>query len=214
MLAEVRDVFKEDGGQVETDVIEEHEMLVELAHIIDVWDDGDAELLTHDAHGKKLAYTRDADGIDLDEPGAFGLQVVFENHVVRHVFAEGQFHRGDGIGEGLVAGDIVGMRGFLDPEGLDFREPRADIKRLGQGPLLVGIDHDARVRTGDLANDAGAAEIAFRVLGANLEFHGGETGIDGTLAVFADLIVAIVKPNLRETEIIKILATSILLFIP
>jgi len=87
VLAKVRDVFEEDGGEIESDVIEEHEMLVELAHVADVGDHRDTELLAHDAHGKKLADAGDADGIHLDETGAFRLQVVFENHAVRHVFA-------------------------------------------------------------------------------------------------------------------------------
>jgi hypothetical protein len=51
MFAQVRDVFQEDGGQIECDVVEEHEVLVELAHVADVWDDGDTELFAHDAHG-------------------------------------------------------------------------------------------------------------------------------------------------------------------
>jgi hypothetical protein len=45
MIAEVRDVFEEDGGQVESDVVEEHEVLVELAHVADVRDDVSATRL-------------------------------------------------------------------------------------------------------------------------------------------------------------------------
>ena len=82
---------------------------------------GTPNFLAQEAHGEELAHTGDADGIDLDEPGAFHLQVVFENDAVRDVFAEGEFHRRDGIGEGLVADDIVGVGGFLDPERIDFR---------------------------------------------------------------------------------------------
>ena len=35
VLAEMRDVFEKHGWQIEFDVVEEHEVLVELAHVAD-----------------------------------------------------------------------------------------------------------------------------------------------------------------------------------
>ena len=124
-------MFEEDGGQVEADVVEEHEVLVELAHVADVRDDGDTELFAHQAHGEEFADSGDADGIHLDEPGTFHLEVVLEDDSVRNVLAEREFHWSDGIGEGFVADDVVRVRGFLDPERIDFLEAGADVERLG-----------------------------------------------------------------------------------
>ena len=110
------------------------------------------------------------------------------------MFAERKLHRGDGICECLVADDVVRVSGFLDPEGVDFPEARADFEGLRQRPLLVRIDHDAGIWACDFADDAGAAEVTLGVLGTDFKFHGGEAGVHGTLAVFADLCVAIVEP--------------------
>lgn len=194
VVAQVRDVFQKDGWQIQTNVVEQDEVLMQLSHVADMGHDRDAELLAQQTHGDELTNPSDAHGIDLDESSALGLEVVFENNTVGHVLAEGEFHRRNGIGQGLVAHDVVGMGGLLDPEGIDFPESGADIESLGQGPLLVGIDHDAGVIAGDLADDVSAAQIAVGVLGADFEFHRREAGIDGAFAVFAHLLVAVVEP--------------------
>ena len=51
MIAQMGNMFQKEGRQVETNVVEKDEMLMELAHVADVRNDWNAELLTHDAHG-------------------------------------------------------------------------------------------------------------------------------------------------------------------
>ena len=57
MFFEMRDVFEKHHFMIESDVIEEHQVLMQLPHIADVGHDRQAKLLGHQADGEKLADT-------------------------------------------------------------------------------------------------------------------------------------------------------------
>jgi len=122
----------------------------------------------------ELADARHAHGIDLNEPGALRLQIVLEDDAVGDVFAQGQLRRRDGFGECLVGEHVVGMRRFLDPVGIHRAQAAADIERLRERPLLVGVQHDANAAASDRTNDVGAADVAIRIARADFELERGE----------------------------------------
>jgi len=59
-----------------------------------------------------------------------------------------------------VGEHVVGMRRFLDPVGIHRAQAAADIERLRERPLLVGVQHDANAAASDRTNDVGAADVA------------------------------------------------------
>ncbi len=77
-------MFEQERLVAHADVVEEHEVLVNLPHVSYVGDDGDVAFFCHQADGKKLADTRYADGVYLTEAEGIGLEVVFENDAVRN----------------------------------------------------------------------------------------------------------------------------------
>jgi hypothetical protein len=64
---EVRDVFEENFRMPESDVIEQHQVLANLAHISYMRNPRHTVLAGQKVHGKKFAYTAQA--------GAIGLKV-------------------------------------------------------------------------------------------------------------------------------------------
>jgi hypothetical protein len=128
-------------------------------------------------------------------PATRSASIILENDPVRDVFAEREFCRHNGVGQRFVTEHIIGMRRFFDPEWIDVTQPLADVERLRQAPLLVRIHHHARPVTGNFTDDIGAAQITFRIARANLQFHRGETGRNGALAIFPDLRVIVIEPT-------------------
>jgi hypothetical protein len=59
--------------------------------------DRHAEFFAKQTDGKEFAHARDAHSVHLNEPGAFGLQIVFEDHPVGNVFAQRQLRRRNGL---------------------------------------------------------------------------------------------------------------------
>ena len=62
VIAQMRDVFEEERGQFESDVIEENEVLMDLAHVADMGHRRHAEFSRQHAHRDELADTRHAHG--------------------------------------------------------------------------------------------------------------------------------------------------------
>jgi len=75
---EMRNVLEEDNFMIERDVIEEHQMLMQLAHVANMWHDRNAKLFGHQADGEKFAYAREASAIRLDEIHASVAKEVLE----------------------------------------------------------------------------------------------------------------------------------------
>jgi hypothetical protein len=63
----MRDVFEKYDLVAEGNVIEEHEMLVQLAHVANVRNHRQTKLLCHQADGEKFAYASEPGAIRLNE---------------------------------------------------------------------------------------------------------------------------------------------------
>ena len=59
------------------------------------------------------------------------------------MFASGDLHGSNRLGYCEVAEHIIGMRGFLKPKEIQVTGGFAKGDGLFNGPLLVGIDHEA-----------------------------------------------------------------------
>ena len=81
----MRDVFEKNRFMIESDVIEEHQVLMYLPHIADVGHDGQTNLLCHQADGEKLADTAEPGAIRLDEMDSSVVQKVFEEDAIGYV---------------------------------------------------------------------------------------------------------------------------------
>src|SRR5919108_3220901 len=65
ILLQMRDRFQEQNWVAHRNMVEEHQMLMNLTHIPDVRDNRQPELARQQAHRKELGNTRDARAIDL-----------------------------------------------------------------------------------------------------------------------------------------------------
>ena len=144
MFLQMRNVFEKNHVMPERDVIEQHQMLVQLAHVANMRNDRHAKFAAQQADGDKFAHARHPHRVHLNEAGAFRLQIIFENDAVGNMLAQRELGRRDRIRQSFVAEHIVGMRGFLNPERIDGSQSLADVQRLRQRPLLVGVHHHAR----------------------------------------------------------------------
>ena len=88
---------------------------------------GTPNLRRKQTDGDKLADSRDAHSVHLDESGAFRLQIIFENDAVGNVLAQSEFGRRNGVGKCFVAEHIVRMRWFFNPKWIDGAQPPANV---------------------------------------------------------------------------------------
>ena len=140
--AQMRDVFQKLFGMPDRDVVEEHEVLMNLAHVADVRNDGDAELFREQADRNKFADAAEARAVGLEKTDATGLQIVLEDDPVRDMLAQRKGERGDGICEGPMGEYVVGVSGFFDPQRAEGSEFFAGDEGLWEGPLLICVEHD------------------------------------------------------------------------
>src|SRR5271163_1237752 len=113
------DVFKEIHLMVEGNVVEQDQMLMNLAHIPDMRHDRQLELPCHHAHGKKLAYAGEPRAVCLHKVHTAIEEIVFEQNSVRNVLTGGNTNRSDCAAEFYVCVDIVRMRGLFNPKRLE-----------------------------------------------------------------------------------------------
>src|ERR1700760_4818203 len=83
--SEVRDVLKKLCLEPEANMVEEHQVLMHLAHITDMRHNRKIENLRQKAHSEELAHTRDSRTVDLDERKRIGFHEVLEQDAVRYV---------------------------------------------------------------------------------------------------------------------------------
>src|SRR5438876_7447409 len=72
VLSQVRDVLEKHNLLSECDVVEQDEVLVDLPHVTNVWDDRHAKLPAKQAHRNEFADASHACRVHLDESGAAG----------------------------------------------------------------------------------------------------------------------------------------------
>ena len=163
MFAQVRDMFKEYDFVTEGDVVEQRVVLVELAHVTDVGHNRHAKFTAKQADGDEFAHAGNPYSIHLNKSSAPALQIVLEDDAIWNVFTQCQFRWRDSVGKRFVAEDVVGMRWFFNPKGIDGAQPPADVECLRQSPLLIGIHHDACLGAGNFADDGGTAQISIGI---------------------------------------------------
>lgn len=88
-LAQMRNVFEEHDRVPERNMVEQHQMLVNLSHIADVRHYGEAKLSSEQADRNEFTYTRYTRAIHLDEVYGTFAHEILEHDAVRDVLAEG-----------------------------------------------------------------------------------------------------------------------------
>jgi hypothetical protein len=96
VVFQMRDMFQEDDLVVKSNVIEQDQMLVQLAHVANVGNYRQAQLFRHQADSEKFAYTSEPGAICLYEMYASVMEEVLEKNAVRYVFARRNLYRGKG----------------------------------------------------------------------------------------------------------------------
>ena len=98
IIAQVRDVLQKYRLVAQGDVVEQHQVLMDLAHVADVRHDRQSEFARHQAHGEEFGDAGETRAIGLDEMDGAGVHVVLEQDAIGHVFTERDAHRCD-VGE-------------------------------------------------------------------------------------------------------------------
>ena len=152
-----------------------HGDLIPHAVMLDHVAEGDAAAVRADGHavfgGQQndchyVIHAGDADGINLAVSNRAALQQLLEDHGRRRLFAAGKIK--GGIGEGLgqfhITEYIVAGDGFLDPLQAKRSILLDVLLGLGQSPVLVGINHQLRVRPDGVAHEPNSRHVQGGVL--------------------------------------------------
>jgi hypothetical protein len=156
------------------------------------------ELLRDEENGKDLVDTSHAASIDLADINGTLLQELLEDDTVLAHLTSSDTNavRLECLADSLVAEDIVGAGRLLDEPGLELGELLHVLDGLGDGPDLVGIDHEevALVVTDDLSGDAQSL-LVFGDAGSDLELEVFVTGVEGLLQQALHLVFAVAQPT-------------------
>jgi hypothetical protein len=87
MLLQVRDALEKQSFVSHGDVIEQDQMLVDLAHVADVWHYWQSELPRQQTDSEELRNPGNPGAIRLDEVDCARLHEVLEHDAVRNVLA-------------------------------------------------------------------------------------------------------------------------------
>src|ERR1700743_1154357 len=90
--------------------------------------------------------------------------------------------------------DVIWMGRLLNPVWTELRKLAADAKSVGQGPVLICIEHHRAFVTDQLAQHGCAALIPALFRRTDLEFECGEPLIQSFLCQLRDLFIVIVHP--------------------
>ena len=110
------DVFEEMHFMVERNMIKEHQMLMNLAHVSDMRHDRQLELSCHQTNGQKFTNTGEPRAICLNKVQASVEQIILEHDPVRDVFSSSNTDRCDGASKFYVSVNIIGMSWLFNPE--------------------------------------------------------------------------------------------------
>lgn len=116
---QVWDIFKKEFGDIQANMIEEHEMLMDLPHITDVGSHGEIVVLGKETNRQKFADAANAYAIDLDKVHGLELEVILELDGIGHVLAGSNLDGGNRARDTLMPDDIIGMGWFFDPKRID-----------------------------------------------------------------------------------------------
>ncbi len=131
---------------VERHVVKKNQVLVNLAHVADVRNNGQAEFLCQQADRQKFADSRQPGAIRLYKMDRSGVDEILKQDTVWNMFATGDPDRFDFARQNSVRVYIVGMGRLFDPQRTKPGEFTAHAGCIWKVPLLVGIEHqDARI---------------------------------------------------------------------
>jgi hypothetical protein len=116
MILQMRDMLKKVLCMVERYVVEEHQMLMNLAHVADVRHHRQLEFLRHQADGQKLAHTCEPRAICLDKVHTTIPEVILEHDPVGDVFTGSNVNRRNGSSKFYVRMNVIRVRGLFNPE--------------------------------------------------------------------------------------------------
>src|ERR1035438_737910 len=94
------------------------------------------------------------------------------------MLTQGDAEGRDSVGEPDVAFDIVRMSGLFDPIGIDLAHSLAHAGGLLHRPLLIGVEHNPPLGSGELAKQGSAAYVSPPVRGTNLELQCPEASVE------------------------------------
>ena len=184
---------RKDFGMAHRNVIDQHQMLMNLAHIADVRNDGNVILTRQQADGEKFAHTAQARAVGLQKSDASGLKIVLEDDAVGNMLAQRKREGSDGGGELPMRVNVVGMGRLFDPVRVDAAELAAGNDGGRQRPLLVCVEHDGGGGADETPQSLGALHIALE-RSTYFELERAEALIEAALHIFANLLVVVVIP--------------------
>jgi len=143
MLLQMRNVFQELSFVAKGDVVEQDQVLMDLAHVADVGYHGQAEFPGEQTDGDKFRNTGKAGAIGLNDMHGSGLHEIVEQNAIGDMLAESNAGRGNGFGELLVGGDVIGVSRLFNEVRGDRVELAAYLERSRQCPLLIGVEQES-----------------------------------------------------------------------
>ena len=165
---EVRDALEKYRFVSHGNVIEQNQMLVNLSHVPDVRNHSQPELSSQQAHRQELGNARNPGAVHLHDLYRLGMHEVLKHDSVGDVLAQRNRNWLDRFCDCAVRSNIVWMCWFFHEVRRDVLKLRAHLQRTWKSPLLIGIDHDQRIRARELAQHEGSPNIALAIVGSNL----------------------------------------------
>ncbi|MNQ94350.1 hypothetical protein D3C85_1098650 [compost metagenome] len=133
---------------------------MELSHVPHVRNHRNIVLTTKQTYRNKLTYPSYSYCICLYKSSRSGLQIVFENDTVRHMFSQSQFYRSNGICQFLMSQYIIRVSGFFYPIGIHTLKFSTYFQCLRECPLLIRIQHDFNLISGFLPYNMRSANVS------------------------------------------------------
>ncbi len=133
MFPQVRNVLQKQNLVSDGNVVEQHQMLVQLSHVADMRRHRQAKFSCQQAHGEKFADSAQAGAVGLNKTQGAGLHEVLKQNAIGNVFPGRNLHGGDFAGQYHVRVNVVGMSWLFQPQGLEFPQLAAHANGARQG---------------------------------------------------------------------------------
>ena len=115
MVLQMRNVLKKHDFMIERNAIEEHEMLMNLAHVAHVWHDRQIELFGHDTYSQEFADSAEAGAVCLHKIHSSIEEIILEYDPVRDMLSRRDANRREGARKLGMGVNVIRMRRLFDP---------------------------------------------------------------------------------------------------
>ena len=115
MAGQMWDVFEEQRLVTECNVIEQHEVLMQLPHIAHVRYNRQPHCPRKKAYCEELRYSREPGAVCLHIMNSTGLQEIFEQNAIGNVLAGRKFYRGYFARQSDMRVNVIRVRGLFNP---------------------------------------------------------------------------------------------------